>query len=157
MQPPIGDAVLMIIVLDQGNLLFASPACVNEAPASPQRQDMAIAILHRLLASVPSRNRAISEYMVSLKEDRNERCVCPGRERGGRTRGEPASAGDFRASQPCDPIRPPCAGAGPRRKPASAQSGPRDRGRQRAPSRSGTGRAGCALFRGAPRERDSAA
>jgi hypothetical protein len=32
-----------------------------------------------------------------------------------------------------------------------------DRGRQRTPSRSGTGRAGCALFRGTRRERGSAA
>jgi transcription elongation GreA/GreB family factor len=37
---------------------------------------MAIAILHRLLASVPSRNCAVAEYMGSLKEDKNERCVC---------------------------------------------------------------------------------
>jgi hypothetical protein len=29
MQPPIGDAVLVIIVLHQGNLLFAAPACVT--------------------------------------------------------------------------------------------------------------------------------
>jgi transcription elongation GreA/GreB family factor len=47
--------------------------------------------------------------MWCLKEGQNERCVCPGRERGGRTGGEPASACDFPASQPCDPIRPACA------------------------------------------------
>jgi hypothetical protein len=95
--------------------------------------------------------------MGCLKEGRNERRVCPRRERGGRSRGEPASAGDFRASQPCDPIRAPCARAGPRRKPASAQNGASNRGRQPAPSRSGTGRTGCAVFRGTPRERGSAA
>ena len=39
----------------------------------------------------------------------------------------------------------------------AAQKGAGDRGRQRAPSRSRTGHAGCTLFRGAPRERGSAA
>jgi hypothetical protein len=36
---------------------------------------MAIAILHRPLASVPSRNRAIAEYMGCLKGDRNDAFV----------------------------------------------------------------------------------
>jgi transcription elongation GreA/GreB family factor len=42
-----------------------------------------------------------------LKRADNERCVCPGGKRRGCTGSQLASASDFRASQPCDPIRPP--------------------------------------------------